>query len=161
MKNFFATSIEVRKGREGESIEVDPGITTADYLQGFLRGTRKALHESGRPSITISIDTVTPFSLGVLIALFERAVSFYASLVNINAYHQPGVEAGKAAATSFLETLNQVRGALTGWDKTAADIAEATDNDPETVYHALLHLASNGDAILNYVSSPAEDSFKI
>lgn len=31
----------------------------------------------------------------MLIALFERAVSFYASLVNINAYHQPGVEAGK------------------------------------------------------------------
>jgi len=30
--------------------------------------------------------------------IFERAVSFYASLVNINAYHQPGVEAGKKAA---------------------------------------------------------------
>ncbi|WP_018970763.1 glucose-6-phosphate isomerase [Rubritalea marina] len=161
VKNFFATFIEVRKGRSGESIEVDPGITTADYLQGFLRGTRKALHESGRPSITISIDTVTPYSVGMLIALFERAVSFYASLVNINAYHQPGVEAGKAAATSFLELLNQVRGALTGWDKTAEDIAEATDNDPETVYHALIHLASNGEAMLNEGSSPAEDSFKL
>ena len=40
--------------------------------------------------------------LGGLIGLFERAVGFYASLVNINAYHQPGVEAGKVAAFALL-----------------------------------------------------------
>jgi len=74
--NFFATFIEVKQGRKGESIEVDPGNTSADYLQGFLRGTRKALYESGRKSITISINEVTPYSLGMLIALFERAVTF-------------------------------------------------------------------------------------
>ena len=54
VNNFFATFIEVRKGRDGDSIEVEPGTTTADYLQGFLRGTRKALYEAGRKSITIS-----------------------------------------------------------------------------------------------------------
>lgn len=161
VKNFFSTFIEVRKGRNGESIEVEPSITSADYLQGFLRGTRKALYESGRTSITISINEVTPFTLGLLIALFERAVSFYASLVNINAYHQPGVEAGKVAARDFLELLNQVRGALTGWEKTADDIAEATDNEPEEVYHALIHLAANGEATQSEGATPAEDSFKI
>ena len=109
VNNFFACFIEVRKGREGASIEVDPGTTSADYLQGFFRGTRKALHAAGRKSLTLSIPEVTPFQLGLLIALFERAVSFYASLVNINAYHQPGVEAGKKAAGTFLETLNSVR----------------------------------------------------
>ncbi len=161
VKNFFATFVEVRKGRNGESIEVDPGTTSADYLQGFLRGTRSALYESGRNSITISINEVTPFTLGLLIALYERAVSFYASLVNINAYHQPGVEAGKAAATSFLEILNQVRGALTGWEKTADDIAEATDNSPEDVYHALIHLAANNEATQSEGATPAEDTFEI
>lgn len=161
VNNFFATFIEVRKGRSGNSIEVDPGTTTADYLQGFLRGTRKALYESGRHSVTLSINEVTPFTLGSLIALFERAVSFYASLVNINAYHQPGVEAGKKAATSFLELLNTVRGALTGWEKTADDIAEATDTDPEEVYHALTHLAANGEASQNEGASPIEDTFKL
>ncbi|GAA5493930.1 glucose-6-phosphate isomerase [Rubritalea squalenifaciens DSM 18772] len=159
--NFFTTFIEVRKGRNGESIEVEPGNTSADYLQGFLRGTRKALYESGRKSVTISIQEVTPHSLGMLIALFERAVSFYASLVNINAYHQPGVEAGKKAAATFLELLNQVRGALTGWDKTADDIAEATFNDPEEVYHALVHLAANGEAMHAEGDTPAEDTFKL
>ena len=39
--------------------------------------------------------------MGGLIALFERAVGFYATLVGINAYHQPGVEAGKKAAEAL------------------------------------------------------------
>lgn len=159
--NFFVTFIEVREGRTGKSIEVDPGNTSADYLQGFLRGTRKALYESGRKSITISINEVTPYTLGMLIALFERAVTFYASLVNINAYHQPGVEAGKKAAGDFLEILNQVRGAITGWQKTAGDIAEAISQDPEDVYHALIHLAANGDAIKSEGATPAEDGFML
>lgn len=161
VNNFFATFIEVRNGRRGSSIEVDPGNTSADYLQGFLRGTRKALYESGRKSITISIHEVTPHSLGMLIALFERAVTFYASLVNINAYHQPGVEAGKKAAGDFLEILNQVRGALTGWQKTAGDIAEAISRDPEDVYHALVHLAANSEAIQSEGANPSEDTFML
>ncbi len=75
--------------------EVEAGVTSGDYLQGFLRGTRAALYENGRDSITLSIPQVDAFQVGALIALYERAVGFYGSLVNINAYHQPGVEAGK------------------------------------------------------------------
>ena len=44
----------------------------------------------------------------LLIALFERAVGFYASLININAYHQPGVEAGKKAAGNVIELQHQI-----------------------------------------------------
>ena len=157
--NFFATFIEVRKGREGANIEVDAGITSADYLQGFLRGTRKALHAAGRKSLTISIPEVTPFTLGLLIALFERAVSFYASLVNINAYHQPGVEAGKKAAGVFLELLKTVRANLTNEPQTAEQIAAACNADPEDVYHCLTHLAANGEAELKAGNTPAEDVF--
>jgi glucose-6-phosphate isomerase len=157
--NFFATFIEVRRGRQGESIEVDPGVTSADYLQGFLRGTRKALHESGRRSITISIEEVTERSLGALIALFERAVSFYASLVHINAYHQPGVEAGKKAAGDFLEILAQVKNALTGDPQTAEAIATAIDAEPEEVHHCLTHLAANGGAKARAGAHPAQDQF--
>ncbi|MES2439754.1 MAG: glucose-6-phosphate isomerase [Verrucomicrobiota bacterium] len=161
VNNFFATFIEVRKGRSGHSIEVDPGTTTADYLQGFLRGTRKALHESGRKSLTISIPEVTPFQLGLLIALFERTVSFYASLVNINAYHQPGVEAGKKAAGTFLETLNKVRGHLTAYAKTAEEVATEIDADPEDVYHCLTHLSANGEVQISIGATPAQDSFQL
>lgn len=159
VNNFFACFIEVRKGRDGKSIEVDPGTTSADYLQGFFRGTRKALHESGRKSLTISIPEVTPFQLGILIALFERAVSFYASLVNINAYHQPGVEAGKKAAGIFLDTLNAVRSKLTSTTQTADQIAHAAGGDSEDVYHCLNHLAANGEATIALGATAAGDTF--
>lgn len=159
VNNFFVTFIEVRKGREGASIEVDPGFTAADYLQGFFRGTRKALHESGRKSMTISIPEVAPFQLGMLIALFERAVSFYASLVNINAYHQPGVEAGKKAAGVFLKLLADVRANLTTTPRTAAEIAAAIPADAEDVYHCLTHLAANGAGHVTLGGSPADDTF--
>lgn len=43
---------------------------------------------TGNPLVTVQ--EVTPRSVGALIALYERAVGIYASLVNINAYHQPG-----------------------------------------------------------------------
>ena len=142
--NFFVTFIEVRKGRHGAAVEVEDGITSGDYLQGSLRGTRSALYESGRESITVSILEANAFNIGVLIALYERAVGFYASLVNINAYNQPGVEAGKKAATKLLQLQKQVREKLTFGDrKTAEEIAHSIDADPEDVFHVLRHLASN------------------
>jgi glucose-6-phosphate isomerase len=159
--NFFVTFLEVRKGRSGDSIEVEPGNSSADYLQGFLRGTRKALYESGRKSITISIPEVTPFQLGALIGLFERAVSFYASLVNVNAYHQPGVEAGKKAAANFLELLGAVRSRLVSEAKTAEQIAFEVDADPEDVYHCLTHLSANGEVQISIGTTPAEDNFSL
>lgn len=161
VNNFFATFIEVRHGRQGKSIEVDPGNTSQDYLQGFLRGTRNALYENGRNSLTISIFEVTPFTLGILIALFERAVSFYASLVNINAYHQPGVEAGKAAAVIFLDLLGLVRGRLVSEAKNAEQVAFEVDADPESVYHCLVHLANNGEAQMSMGKTPADDLFQL
>jgi glucose-6-phosphate isomerase len=79
---------------------------------------------------------VTPFSVGALIALYDRAVGFYGSLVNINAYHQPGVEAGKKAAAGVLKVLSDVKAALSAKPQTAAEIAEGTNADPEAVFHA-------------------------
>ncbi|MEM9283984.1 MAG: glucose-6-phosphate isomerase [Verrucomicrobiota bacterium] len=147
LANFFATFIEIRSLRDVESMVVDElGSTTGDYLQGFLRGTRSALYESGRPSMTISFDHLNAFTLGAMIALFERAVSFYASLVNINAYHQPGVEAGKKAAGDFLDLLARVRSHLaeTGSSGVTAEIMSANlgEADVEAVYHCLNHLSS-------------------
>lgn len=159
--NFFATFIEVRKGRDGAAIEVEPGNTSADYLQGFLRGTRSALYQSGRKSITLSLPEVSPFQVGVLIALYERAVSFYASLVNINAYHQPGVEAGKKAAATFLDTLNAVRGHVTADPRTAGEIAAATQMDTEDIYHCLNHLAANGEVVCTLGATAADDTFSL
>ena len=141
--NFFVTFVEVRKARDGEAMQVELGVTSGDYLQGFLRGTRTALYEGGRDSLTISIPEVNAFQVGLLVALYERAVGFYASLVNINAYHQPGVEAGKKAASAVLALQGKVRAALAPQPQTAGEIAAAIGADAEAVFHVLTHLAAN------------------
>jgi len=158
--NFFVTFIEVQKDRHGPPFEVEKGVTSGDYLHGFLRGTRNALYENGRESITISIPDVDAASVGALIALYERAVGFYGSLVNINAYHQPGVEAGKKAATKLLELQNRVRGQLSESGKTAEELARAADADPEDVFHILSHLASNDPSVrMTKGEEPSDDKF--
>jgi len=159
--NFFVTFIEVDKDRRSPPIEIEDGVTSGDYLHGFLRGTRSALYESGRESITMSIPEANAFNIGALIALYERAVGFYGSLVNINAYDQPGVEAGKKAATRLLELQKQVRAKLTdGSGKTAEEIARSIDADPEDVFHVLRHLASNDPHIrVSQGDEPADDQF--
>jgi glucose-6-phosphate isomerase len=160
--NFFVTFLEVRKGRDGASIEVEPGVATGDFLQGFLRGTRTALYEGGRESITVSLPQVTPYSVGALVALYERAVGFYASLVNINAYHQPGVEAGKKAAAGVLKVLAKVRGALSVNPQTAGQLAAALSEDAEAVFHALNHLAANDPRVkLAPGATAATDTFAL
>jgi len=159
--NFFVTFIEVDKDRRSRPIEIEDGVSSGDYLHGFLRGTRSALYESGRESITMSIPEANAFNIGALIALYERAVGFYGSLVNINAYDQPGVEAGKMAATRLLELQKQVRVKLTdGSGKTAEEIARSIDADPEDVFHVLRHLASNDRHIrVSQGDEPADDQF--
>ncbi len=102
MNDFFVTFIEVLRDRPGVSMEVEKDVTSGDYLSGFLQGTRQALHQNGRESMTLTIAEVSPFTIGVLIALFERTVGLYARLINVNAYHQPGVEAGKKAAGNVI-----------------------------------------------------------
>ncbi len=147
--NFFATFIEVLKDRQGGSLQVEPEVTSGDYLFGFFVGTRQALYENGRESITLTLPEVNAHSLGALIALFERAVGLYASMVNINAYHQPGVEAGKKAATAVIALQSRAITALRSGAgaRTAEELASAlgAEDQVETLFKLLQHLAANPD----------------
>jgi len=146
--DFFATFIEVLKDRDGASIEVEPEVTSGDFLNGFYLGTRRALYENQRDSITITIDQVDARAVGILIALYERAVGLYASLVNINAYHQPGVEAGKKAAGEVIAWQVKILDLLKGnpdqaYDIDALDQALGNPGEHETLFKICQHLASN------------------
>jgi len=145
--NFFMTFIEVLADRQGASPELEPGVTSGDYLSGLLQGTRQALYENQRDSVTVTIPQVNPRMVGALIALYERAVGFYSSLVNVNAYHQPGVEAGKKAAAAVLELQRQILQVLQeeGTALSLTQLAEkagATDQ-MEAIYKILRHLHVN------------------
>jgi glucose-6-phosphate isomerase len=147
VNNFFATFIRVLESG-GAPVEIQPGIGAGDYLHGFLLGTRAALFDNDRQSLTITVRRVDARTIGILIALFERAVGFYGSLVNINAYHQPGVEAGKKAAAVVLELQGKITKALSATPQTAEQIAKqiGANDAVETVYLVLEHLAANGRA---------------
>ncbi len=146
--NFFVTFIEVLKDRQHSSREIEKGVTSGDYLQGAFLGTRSALHEKGRQSISITINEVSPFTLGLLIALYERAVGLYAGMIGINAYDQPGVEAGKKAAALYLK----INKAILEYLKTHPDnsytpeelaLELALESDSEIIFKLLEHLAAN------------------
>ena len=104
--NFFCIFIELLDSPDG--YRFFESENPKEFLSGFLQGTRTALSNENRQSITITLDKLNCLTLGALIALFERAVSFYAELVDINAYDQPGVEAGKKAAAEIIEYQKKV-----------------------------------------------------
>ncbi len=145
--NFFLTFIEVLHDREGVSPEIDPGVTSGDYLSGFLQGTRQALYDNHRDSMTVTIPAVTPKTVGALIALYERAVGLYASIIHVNAYHQPGVEAGKKAAAAILKLQNDVVKTLQELTApvTVTELAAkvGAPEQVEAIYQILRHLHAN------------------
>jgi glucose-6-phosphate isomerase len=148
--DFFLTFVEVLRDRAASfELEVDEGVTSGDYLWGFLHGTRQALSERGRESILLTIEKLDARTLGAIIALHERAVGLYAELANVNAYHQPAVESGKRAAQSFLALSARVSAWLAGQGARACDAEEIArgigSDDIEAVYRALVHLAANPD----------------
>lgn len=148
--DFFVTFIKVLHGREEKSMMVEEDVSTGDYLNGFLYGTRAALDEKGRQSITITLNELNARSVGVLIALFERAVGLYAELIDVNAYDQPGVEAGKKSASRVLDLQRKVFLYLRAHrdaDFTVEAIAEGIGEPDaaETILHLLDHAAANPD----------------
>ena len=147
--NFFVTFLDV-KSDGAAALKVEEGdVTSGDYLLGFMLGTRAALYDNDRESITLTLDNISPRSFGVIIALYERAVGFFASMVGINAYHQPGVEAGKRAANEVIALQRRLVAYLAACKEpqTAEQIAVhlSVVDQTETVFKILEHLAANAD----------------
>ena len=77
-------------------------------------------------------------------------MGLYASLININAYHQPGVEAGKKAAASVIDLQRRILSYLTekrGHALTSSQIASGigAHDEFETVFKICEHLSANPD----------------
>ena len=155
LNNFFTVFIEVLKDRAEPSIEVETGATSGDFLGGFLLGTRRALYEKGRESITITLNRLSAQSIGTLFALFERAVGLYASLMYVNASHQPGVEAGKKAAAGVLKLQSQILELLKTNSANPLTVAEiavglGAEQEAETIFKICTHLAANNRGLRTF-----------
>lgn len=144
--DFFVGFVQVLREREEARFEVEAGVSSGDYLFGFLQGTRQALAEKGRRSFTVGLERVDALRLGALLALMERTVGLYAHLIGINAYHQPGVEAGKKAAARVLQQQRAVEACLQAARRAMACaevVASVPGLDFLSAFSILRHLAAN------------------
>lgn len=146
--DFFVTFIEVLE--DALACPIDGKIAMGDYLHGFQAGLSSALRGKGRQVIEMAIQRVDEFNLGMIIALYERAVAVYAEFINVNAFHQPGVQAYKLASNSVIELLKRIEAALpsmVGFNGTAADFSAKIGcaDDSVEVEGILSKLAENYD----------------
>jgi glucose-6-phosphate isomerase len=143
--NCFVTFVAVRSGGGGR--EISPGVTLGDYLYASLEGTREALTRNGRDSVTITLPDLSLRSVGALIALYERAVGLYAELIDVNAYHQPGVDKHAAEGAVALQraAVAYLRAASTPAGAEAIAAAIGAPDRAATVHRILENLALAGD----------------
>ena len=145
--DFFATFIEVLK--DAIDIPVGDNIFMGDYLHGFQAGLAEALQSKSRQVIQIAVRNADEFNLGALIALYERSVAFYAELININAFHQPGVEAYKKASKriiALLQNVNSKLPTLAGTSGTAAELAEKAGIEDVVAFEGILAKAAENSS---------------
>jgi len=103
--DFFVTFVEVL--RDAAAVVAVDGLTMGEHLHAFKEGLATSLRSRKRKVIDIVIDRLDAHNLGMLIALYERAVAVYAELINVNAFHQPGVTAYKSASAQ-VNTVNHL-----------------------------------------------------
>lgn len=78
------------------------GHTMEEVLVAEQKATAYALTQVGRPNKTILLPEVNADTLGQLLYWLEMETAFVGELLHINAFDQPGVEAGKAATRQIL-----------------------------------------------------------
>lgn len=71
-------------------------------LHAERKATALALASNGRPNGTITIPSISSESVGALMMFFMFATAVMGELLDVNAYDQPGVEAGKKAMDRLL-----------------------------------------------------------
>ncbi|HAH6181279.1 TPA: glucose-6-phosphate isomerase [Escherichia coli] len=104
LSNFFAQTEALAFGKSREVVEQeyrdqgkDPA--TLDYVVPFK------VFEGSRPTNSILLREITPFSLGALIALYEHKIFTQGVILNIFTFDQWGVELGKQLANRILPEL--------------------------------------------------------
>ncbi|HIP48340.1 MAG TPA: glucose-6-phosphate isomerase [Lutibacter sp.] len=96
MANFYAQSQALQQGKSKEAVHLNM------KFKGDLKEINNLLpfkvFEGNRPSNSFLFDKLTPYNLGMLIALYEHKVFTQGIIWNINSFDQFGVELGKEMA---------------------------------------------------------------
>ncbi len=98
----FASSPKVPAAKGADAFAPIPGRSFTDILHAERKGVAEALAEDGRRSATFAVPSISPESVGALLQCLMQAAAFMGELLQVNAFDQPGVEAGKREARKIL-----------------------------------------------------------
>lgn len=101
------------------------GHTMGELLEAERRSTEAALRKAGRPTLSVRLPRLDARSVGELLMLLELATAYAGGLYGVNAFDQPGVEAGKRYAQGLL--------GRPGYERYREELAGAPAPDPSLV----------------------------
>ncbi len=100
LANFLAQTEALMRGRTREETQLEMGSPqTSPFVQ-------HKVFDGNHPSNAILLQTLTPHTLGMLIALYEHKIFVQGVIWNLNSYDQWGVELGKQLASRILPELH-------------------------------------------------------
>jgi glucose-6-phosphate isomerase len=104
LANCFAQSEAFMRGKNADEVRADLHAQkmNADEIEELIP---HRTFPGNRPSNTILMDELTPYTLGALIALYEHKVFVQGAIWDINSYDQWGVELGKVLAKNIESEL--------------------------------------------------------
>jgi glucose-6-phosphate isomerase len=96
-----------------------------ELIEAERRATDAALRKAGRPTISIELPRIDAHAMGELLMMLELATAYAGGLYGVNAFDQPGVEAGKRYAQGLL--------GRPGFEKYRDELAAGGATDPRLV----------------------------
>jgi glucose-6-phosphate isomerase len=99
--------------------------TMGELIEAERRATEAALRKAGRPTVSIELPRLDARAMGELLMLLELATAYAGGLYGVNAFDQPGVEAGKRYAQGLL--------GRPGYERYRDELAGAPAPDPALV----------------------------
>ena len=101
------------------------GHTMGELIEAERRATEAALRKAGRPTVSIELPRLDARAVGELMMMLELATAYAGGLYGVNAFDQPGVEAGKKFAQGLL--------GRPGYERYRDELAGAAAPDPALV----------------------------
>ncbi|MBP9642482.1 MAG: glucose-6-phosphate isomerase, partial [Budvicia sp.] len=104
LSNFFAQTEALAFGKSAEEVEAE-FVKAGQKAQDVAHIVPFKVFEGNRPTNSILLREITPYSLGMLIALYEHKIFTQGAIMNIFSFDQWGVELGKQLANRILPEL--------------------------------------------------------
>jgi len=104
LSNFFAQTEALMNGKREEEVEQEL-ISGGLQPEAVAALTPFKIFEGNRPTNSILLKKITPYTLGMLIALYEHKIFVQGAIWNIFSFDQWGVELGKQLANRILPEL--------------------------------------------------------